>query len=218
MLVSPTEPAQLKRLGKVSGLPERYGVDILIVAGKARTGVQRKKFPDDLVASLSDGRLYSQLPKMAELDRALLIFEGYGKWTLDGELVHGYTRNFTRAQYIALQYSILFEFGVHVMHVRDIKETAEALVALEHWAEKPKHSSLRTRPGPKKDSWGDVGHRERAQHLLQGLNGVGVEMAGRIYDHFGGIPMKWDCTMEDLTKIPGIGKVKAKKIWESLYE
>lgn len=218
MLISPTEPSELKSLGKVSGIPERYGVDILIVQGKARTGVQRKKFPDDLLSSLADGRLYSQLPKMHELDRSILIFEGYGKWTLDGELVHNYARNFTRSQFIALQYSIIWEFGVHVMHVRNIKETAEALTALEAWAQKPKHTSLRTRPGPSHDSWGDVGQRERAQHILQGFDGVGVEMAGRIYDHFERIPLKWDCTVEDLLEIRGIGKPTAKKIWEGLGE
>lgn len=216
MLISPTEPPQLKKLGKVSGLPEQYGVDILIVAGRARTGIQRKKFPDDLVSSLSDGRLYSQLPKMAELDRSILIFEGFGKWTMDGELVHGYTRNFTRNQFTALQYSIIWEFGVHVMHVRDINETAAALTVLEGWANKPKHSSLRTRPGAPKDDWGITGTREKAQHMLQGLPGVGVEMAGRIYDHFGRVPIKWDCTIEDLLSIKGVGKIKAQKIWEAL--
>lgn len=218
MLISPTEPAQLKKLGKVSGLPEQYGVDILIVANKTRTGIQRKKFPDDLVASLSDGRLYTQLPKMAELDRSILIFEGFGKWTTDGILLHNYTRNFTRGQFIALQYSIMWEFGVHVMHVRDIGETAGALIALESWVNKPKHSSLRTRPGAPKDSWGLVGAREQAQHMLQGLPGVGVELAGRIYDHFGRVPVKWDCTLEDLLKVRGVGKVKAAKIWGALGE
>lgn len=153
---------------------------------------------------------------MADLDRSVLIFEGYGKWTMDGELVHGYTRNFTRGQFIALQYSIMWEFGVHVTQTRDLKETAEALQVLEGWLSKPKHSSLRTRPGAPKDSWGLVGERERAQHILQSFDGVGVEMAGRIYDHFGHVPMKWDCTMEDLMSISGIGKIKAKKIWESL--
>lgn len=153
---------------------------------------------------------------MAELDRSILIFEGHGKWTMDGELVHGYTRNFTRQQYTALQYSIMWEFGVHVMHVRDMKETAEALTVLEGWSKKPKHSSLRTRPGAPKDTWGMTGERERAQHLLQGLPGVGVEMAGRIYDHFGRVPLKWDCTIDDLLAIKGVGKVKAKKIWEAM--
>lgn len=218
LLISPTEPAQLKALGKVSGVPERFGVDVLILAGGVRTGVQRKKFPDDLMSSLADGRLYSQLPKMMELDRSVLIFEGAGKWTMDGELIHQYTRNFTRGQFLALQYSIIWEFGVHVIHVKDLRETCEALKVLEGWAGKKKHSSLRTRPGAPKDSWGRIGERQQAQHLLQGLPGIGVEMAGRIYDHFGRVPLKWDCTVADLMSVKGVGKVKAEKIWKALGE
>src|SRR5690606_37254518 len=68
LLISPTEPPAVRALGTTSSTPELYGCDILIVANKTRTGVQRKKFPEDLVASLADGRLYSQLPKMAALD------------------------------------------------------------------------------------------------------------------------------------------------------
>ena len=217
MLISGTEPPQIKALGKVSAVPERYGCDILIVQGLARTGVQRKQFPADLLSSLADGRLYTQLPKMAELDRSLLILEGYGSWTLDGELVD-YAR-FTKSQLYGLIYSLAFEFGVQILTVRDIKDTCAAVKSLEAWAMKPKHTSLRTRPGPQRDSWGGLGDREYASHFLQGLPGVGVELAGRIFDHFGKVPIKWDLEgVKDLLAVPGIGKVKAQKIWEVLSE
>lgn len=215
MLISPTEPPQLKALGIVSGVPERYGCDLLIVQGKARTGIQRKKFPEDLIASLADGRLYSQLPKMASLDRNLLILEGHGNWTLDGELMDAYSR-FTKTQLHGLIFSIAWEFGVQIMQTRDLKETIEVLTALEAWVQKPKHTSLRVRPGPPRDSWGKTGARENSLHFLQGLPGVGIELAGRIFDHFGRVPVKWDCTLQDLLAIPGVGKVKAQKIWEMM--
>lgn len=215
MLISPTEPPAIRALGTTSSTPELYGCDILIVANKTRTGVQRKKFPEDLVASLADGRLYSQLPKMAALDRAVLILEGHGQWTMDGELVDRYAR-FTKTQLYGLVNSILWEFGVHVQTVRDVKETADYLAALEAWINKPKHSSLRTRPGAPKNSFGLTGEREQAAHILQGLPGVGVELAFRIYDHFGRVPLRWDCTIEELMKVRGVGKVKAARIYGAL--
>lgn len=215
MIVSPSEPPQLKALGTVSGTPESYGCDILIVQGKARTGIQRKKFPEDLMSSLADGRLYSQLPKMASLDRSIIILEGHGQWTLDGELVDRYA-NFTKGQLYGLKSSIMWEFGVHVEQTQDLRETAEYLKALELWCMKPKHTSLRTRPGAPKDSWGKTGQREQAIHMIQGLPGIGIELAGRIYDHFGRVPIKWDLEqMSDLLAVPGVGKIKAAKIWEA---
>jgi Holliday junction resolvasome RuvABC DNA-binding subunit len=51
-------------------------------------------------------------------------------------------------------------------------------------------------------------------HLLQGLEGVGVDLAGKIIDHFGRAPIRWedDVTVEELCKIDGIGKLTAERL------
>lgn len=215
MLISPSEPFPIKAIGKVSSIPEKYGCDIMVIARGKRTGVQRKKFPDDLLASLADGRLYSQLPKMAKLDRAVLVIEGYGQWTRDGELMD--IRAFRKSQLHGLILTIAFEFGVQIIRVRDIGETVLFLQDLETWAKKDKHVSLLRRPGPKKDSWGNVGAKENAIHFLQSLPGVGPGTALKIYEHFGRVPFRWDIEgPERLEEIKGIGKPTAKKIWEAL--
>lgn len=214
MLVSSTEPFNFKHLGKSSMVPERYGCDFLIVAGKAKTGVQRKKFPNDLIASLADGRLYEQVHKMEALDRAIIVFEGFGRWTTDGELLD--FNHFTKQQHYSLMMSLAFEFGIEVLTVKDMRETILFLESLESWARKPKHMSLRTRPGPKKDSWGQVGIREIGMHLLQSFPGVGPEIAGRIYDHFGRVPIKWEIGVEELLAVQGVGRKKAMTIYDGL--
>lgn len=217
LLVSSTEPFTFKHLGQSSQTPERYGCDFLIVSGKAKTGVQRKKFPADLISSLADGRLYEQLHLMQKLDRALIVLEGYGNWTSEGELID--MAQFTKKQFYGLIASIAFEFGVEVFQVRNMQETIEFLTSLESWSSKDRHTSLRTRPGPQKDSWGKVGLREVGMHVLQSFPGVGPQLAGRIFDHFGGVPMTWDFDgPEGLTAVPGIGKGKAKSIYEGLMK
>lgn len=215
MLISPTEPFPIKALGTVSFYPERFGADILIVSKKARTGVQRKKFPEDFIASLADGRLYQQVELMKQLDRSMLIIEGYGNWTRDG-LLADQRLNFTRQQMWALFFSISFEFGLQIFQVKDINETLRILEALDGWAQKEKHNSLRSRPGPSKDAWGRRGNKEYAAHLLQSFPGIGPELANRMVEHFGKAPIKWEVTEEDLRKVPGIGKDKARKIYEAL--
>lgn len=214
-VISPTEPAQLKALGQVSNLPETFGCDVLLIANGVKTGVQRKKFPDDLVASLADGRLYSQLPKMGGLDRSIVVLEGLGRWTADGILVDRYAK-LSRGQFYSLINTILWEFGVHVYQVRNLQDTVDWLYALEKWTLKPNHNSLKTRPGPAKTSWGGVSERARRLHVLQSFPGVGVELAGRIYDHFGRVPLKWDVTVEQLRQVPGVGPKKAAAIYENL--
>lgn len=215
MLVSPTEPFPIKQLGTISILPEKLGADILIIANKMRTGVQRKKFPEDFIASLADGRLYQQVEQMKQLDRALLIIEGFGSWTTDDMLVDS-RLNFSRQQMYALFFSITFEFGLQIFQVRDINETIRMLNTLDTWAQKDRHNSLKSRPGVPKDAWG---RRENPQYqawIIQSFPGVGPELAARIVEHFGRAPIRWEVSEEELRAVPGVGKGKARKMMEAL--
>lgn len=217
MIVSGLEPDALKALGTVAGVPENYGADILIVERGIKVGIQRKQFPGDFLSSLADGRLYEQLHALQELDHAFLLIEGFGRWTLEGELVHDTFTHFTKKQYHGLIASVQMEFGIAVMQVRDLGETCIYLVHLEEWLQKETHNSLRTRPGPPRTAWGTRDNRAFGLHFLQSFPGVGVELAGRIYDHFGGVPVDWAVAdWKALTVVPGIGKEKAQRIWKVL--
>lgn len=213
MLISPTEPQPIRDIGTTSILTEKYGSDILMLVKDMRVGVQRKKFPEDLMASLADGRLYDQIRKMAELNHAVVILEGHGQWTTEGVLMGQYA--FTIDQLHGLIMSLSFEFGIQVFQVRDMTETIRLLENMERWIHKPAHTSLLRRPGPSKDSWGQKSARLNGIHLLQSFPGVGPTIAARIYDHFGRVPMTWDEGV-DFTKVPGVGKEKARQLEEAL--
>lgn len=214
MLISPSEPPRLKELGKVSSIPEQHGSDFIILSERGRLGVQRKKFPEDLLSSLSDGRLYEQLPQMKTLERGLVIIEGYGKWTAEGELFG--MRRFTYAQLIGLFATIMFEFGFPVIWLRDIKHTIKALVALEAWCGKKKHTSLLRRAGPKSDAWGRISSEAWAAHLVQSFPGMGPVMATTFNEYFDGPPLQWTVTKEQMMEVPGIGKGRAEALIEAL--
>ncbi len=216
MLVSPTEPKALKKLGTVSSKPENHGADFLIIGDMFRIGIQRKEFPGDFLASLTDNRLYQQLPALSTLDKSLLVLEGRGRWTEDDELISNKHHRFTRQQLHGLLFSIMFEFGVPSMIVGDMGEMARVLVDLETWAKKTSHKSLKTRSGPDSDSWGETTERHFAQHIMQGFPGVGQELAGRIIDKFEGVPLTWTVGPDELIDVEGIGKVKAQKMYDAL--
>lgn len=183
---------------------------------KQRVGVQRKQFPGDLIASLTDGRLYDQLPRLAELDKAVLIVEGYGKWTEDGELISNKYHNMNISQLHGLLFTIMFEFGVPSVWVKDMDHTARVLVDLENWALKDKHKSLKNRPGPNKNSWGSLTEKHLAQHILQGFPGVGPELAGRVVDKFEGVPLTWTVGEDELMTVEGLGSKKARGMYRAL--
>jgi len=213
ILVSPSEPAHIRKLGKVSSAPEEYGCDVLLVSRQNRVGVQRKAFPDDLLASIGDGRLSDQLTKMAPLGRACVILVGYPAWTRDGELVHkGYGgRQWSFDTIWGTVASIGLEAGVATMWVRDEGEFCDLVGVLDKWNRKEKHSTTRTRSRPKAKGWG-VSEKLQQAHFLQGLPSVGPELAERIVEHFEGIPMRWEVGIKELMEVYGIGKVKAEKL------
>jgi ERCC4-type nuclease len=87
---------------------------------------------------------------------------------------------------------------------------------LEAWAKKDKHTSLKSRPGAGKSSWGSTSEKHLAQHILQGFPGVGGELAGRIVDKFEGVPLTWTVGLDELMGVEGIGKKKADNMYHAL--
>lgn len=214
--MSPTEPAPIRALGRTHSLPERRGVDVMFAAAGRWVGIQRKEI-HDLVASVRDGRLHREVQMMAGgwLGTAVLVVEGRFTWTVDGEWVEPGHR-WTRRQHRGLLWSVRAK-GIWVEVTGNVDETADLCRDLELWAKKDRHSSLDHRPGPV-GMWGKATTREYACHLLQGFDGVGPELAGRIVDHFGRLPFGWLVSAADLEEVPGIGKVRAKKLIGALEQ
>jgi len=219
ILVAPTEPVKLRSIGKTSILPEKYGVDVAWVATrddgtKVMCGVQRKEWKD-LVASVEDGRWQREMQMMKSLQLAWLVVEGWPTVSSSGALVD---KSFGRAWNIDAFRSVLWScmsHGIPVDRTRDVADTARWVQRMVDWSRKTEHSSLRGRPNA--DSmWGKPTNREYGIHLLQGLPGVGVKLAGALWDEFGKVPWKWEVGVDDLTKVPGVGRKKAERMIDAL--
>lgn len=219
ILVSPTEPRHVRELGKVSSAPENYGCDVLLTSRQGKLGIQRKRFPTDLLASLEDGRIADQLVKMAEIPAAVVLV-GYPAWTRDGELVFdSYSqRKWTFESIWGAVASMSLEAGVATYWVRDEGEFVDLVHVLDAWRKRKHHSTTRTKSRPKAKGWG-VSERVRQAHFLQGLPSVGPELAERIVGRFGGVPMRWTVTRDQMMEVHGVGVVKAERLEEMVkYE
>jgi len=190
---------------------------LAVVEGRGKLAVQRKAFPDDLLASLDDGRLARELPLLAQTEYPVLMVEGRPAWTADGHLMQSWNSRWTRLQIRNLLRSVWLH-GVAVEWTESLDDTAAAIVELDSWFRKDIHRSLLSRSkSHAKDSWGIAGNREWARFFLQGLPGIGLTLAESLYDHFGGrVPLKWDCDLDELKQVEGIGDKRARMIWEAL--
>lgn len=227
VLVSPAEPASVKDLFArtlaltaheplVSSKPETMGADFLWRVRGSWWAVQRKELKD-LLSSMEDGRLSKELGQMASsVARGWIVIEGAPQWTLDGELLNNpWGRPFNHAAWIGLISSIQGA-GVSVLHVSDMRATCGTIVGLINYTAKTSHNTATSRPGAQGGKWGHASSRDWGVHLLQSFPGIGPEVAGAIYDHFGGVPMQWTVNEQDLLGVAGVGKGRASKLIQSL--
>lgn len=216
VLVSPSEPPILRSVGVSSSVPEQYGSDVLIGATWGLIGVQRKEFPGDFLASLHGDRFSRLVRLMAPLRVRVLVLEGRPQWTIDGHLVADQHRSMTREALYGLQMTALAVHGIGTLWTEDLAGTVALVGALARWAEKGRHDSLSSRPGPVK-AWARATGTEWAEFLLQGIQGLGPEQCRRIVDHFGGrLPLQWSVTEAELLKVPGIGPGRLKRMTEHI--
>jgi len=211
--VSPTEPIPYSKMGESSSVPERYGSDFWWVANGKMWGVQRKKFPEDFLSSLKDGRLAKELAQMQQLDHAIVVLEGLGTWTDGGSLLD---EDFHLGQLYGWMMSCFFEKGVAVFRVKTQRDMLHFLDRMEAWSKRKSHWSLSRRPKTKGNMWGEKGNKEYGIHLLQSFEGIGPAAAESIYDHFDGVPLAWMVSAIELEEIKGIGPKTAEKLLEAL--
>lgn len=210
-LVSPAErPIDLwAPLGRTSSVPEQLGVDFLCYSPVMGTvGVQRKEV-SDLVASLADGRVAREVLQMKELDVGIWLIEGRPQWTVDGQLLSAHT-TFTVESFRGVMFSLQSQ-GFWVMRTDSTTDTLETLRQLGVWLAKPKHLGLNGRPGPKPMLGGKPTDKDWQVHLAQSLPGIGYTRARDIVEFYDGLPFALREGV-DLTEVPGLGPVTAKKI------
>lgn len=206
----------LTALGPSSGVPERFGGDFAWLAHGQMVVVQRKEVKD-FRASVHDGRLVKEVSQMQHdfVGLAIIIIEGVNRWTSDGELYDEHSQ-YKESQHNGLLLSIQNR-GINILHTNDIAGTARVIKSTYEWSKKDRHTSLDVRPKAK-SKWIVIEGKDLALHIIQSFPGISAIMAERIWEFFDRqVPLKWTVdSMDDLRAIPGIGKVRAKAMWEAL--
>lgn len=215
VLIAPTEPDLLKRLGSVSGVPEKAGVDVMWSAFGGLVGVQRKEV-NDLFSSIQNGRLNSELAKArARLKVIWLLIEGQLYFDRDGRLsgrLGSYHSRWTREAFWAFLSGVQAS-GVWVAFTDDLGQTVSWCERTMKWSWKENHTSLMTRPNPR-GKWGRADSKEWLVHLFSSFEGVSVGKALALID--AGVRLTWNVDEDELLAVKGIGPVLARRLITSL--
>lgn len=219
MLISSAEPKEFLALsdGTYSSLPEQWGCDMLMFPQGRPVGVQRKECSDLIASVRDDDRMSTGISKMTALDRGAFLFEG--KWNWDGEgrsrRVKGRGRDgFLRSQFDGIVMAVQAN-DMHVLFSDGIEDSIRVLRQYESFLSRESHTSLFTRPKSRIEEWGTARSRPWAIRLYQSWDGIGIDMAGAIYDAVG-LPLSWDDGTEDrLLGIPKMGPKRVASLMEA---
>jgi Fanconi anemia group M protein len=163
-----------------------------------RVGVERKSV-GDFLQSIVDKRLLSQAKQLSEtFERPVLILEGEGLYSR--RAIHP---NAIRGALAALA----VDFGISILPTQDEKETAAvlAIIARREQTEQAREVAVR---GEAKG----LTLPEQQRFVVEGLPGVSAVLAERLLAHFGTVEKVMAASEEELQKVRGIGKEKAKEI------
>lgn len=220
-LVSPTDSELAYALGNdalISSIPEQKGADVLIYTDPGLFGIQRKVIPGDFVSSVNDGRLSRETTLLQATCRfRLLLCEGRFRYYPDGTLVMGDKvpgkYNFARIQ--GMLFSVRYVKTIDIDYTDDLDGTVKYIRYVMSYFAENKHLSLYTRPSAPSD-WFKPSTSEIHSWILQSFDGIGPVLADHIVKHLGRMPIKWDCTLEELYKVPRLPRKKAEEIWNTL--
>jgi Fanconi anemia group M protein len=164
-----------------------------------RVAVERKK-TKDLLNSLLDGRLFTQLKKLRALYlNPILIIEGSDLYT---------SKNINPNAISGALASIVADYRIPIINTKDEVETVRVLIGLarrEQLENKKSHIQLRSDKST-------FSLREHQQFIVEGLPNVSSVIAQRLLAHFGSVNNIFKATVEELCNVKGVGKKIAEDI------
>jgi ERCC4-type nuclease len=223
VLVSPTDRDVLQGLGDIaisSLVTEEHGGDILIFTNHGKFGIQRKRFPEDFISSMNDGRISRETSLLAKTCKfRMLIIEGQPKYYQDGNLVmpRSMPGHYTRKRIRGTILNIKYVKGIDVDYTESVKDTVDYIKEIVEFFSDTKHLGLYVRPSAPAE-WIRPSSNETLLWVLQGFEGIGPQLADNIIKHFGKIPLAWTCSLEELKTVSRLPEKHAIEIYNMLGE
>jgi Fanconi anemia group M protein len=193
---------------KRSGIPamlDEQGCELVIKTLKAgdyiinEHVIVERKSKDDFVLSLIQDRLFRQCAAIKQSHYIpTLLIEGNPYHTL-----HIISREAIRGALL----SVSLSWQIPVNYSANIKDTVELLMMIAQQNIKDTQFAVRNAYKPKN-------LKKQQLYFLQGLPWIGAKLASALFQYFGSIQQVILANEDELARVEGIGKGRARKIRE----
>jgi Fanconi anemia group M protein len=188
----------VKHLRELGASIEIKNLDVADYVVSDRVGIERKTVEDFLNSIIQKDRLFSQISKLkSAYSRPLLIIEGENLYR------GGIHPNAVRGA-IA---SITVDFGVPVLRTDNARETAEFILAIAKREQEEKRRGVVEHVAKTKRTL-----KEEQEHIVSAISNVGGVIAKNLLDYFQTIEKIATADVEELAKVPKVGRKTAEKI------
>jgi len=161
-----------------------------------------RKTADDFLLSIIDGRLFNQLSNLKKFcSRPILLIEGNPYQTR-----HNFDRNAIKGTLVSTQVI----WYVPVIFSRTKEDSRDILLMIS------RQVGTCIDVAPLRGGYRPKRLRSKQLYILQSLPKVGPKLAKRLLKHFKSVSKVMSASVQDLSKIDGIGKISAEKVREIL--
>ena len=199
--------------------------DYLLTSGSEAIIIERKTI-NDLLTSIRSNRLWDQLLRMMKTEkvvgyslkrRILLIHGNFNKYfesidyDTDDDLITSWS------QLMGAYMEILYVYNTPIIHVEsDIAFKAFMRILLKRESA-GKNDKLPHAKWYRKPAKADLPVKDRKKYILSALPYIGNQLASNLLDHFYTISGVACAPVEDLQKVPKIGKKRAELIYKMFH-
>lgn len=169
-----------------------------------RVGIEKKTIRDFL-GSISNQRIFKQIKEMREsFERPLFMIEG------NPEMLY-FENNIHPNSIRGVLSSIAVDNNIPIIWSSNVKESAEMIywIAKREQTDRKSNIAIRTKSKQNSDSL-------LQEFIVSGLPGTSNVLSKRLLKKFKTVKKVFSASEEKLQKVEGLGKEKAKKIWEIL--
>jgi ERCC4-type nuclease len=196
--------------------------DFLVVTDAGAICVERKTV-SDFLSSVRSNRLWEQLLRMIRREtvlehtiiRRILIIHG----TFENYLEHGYHEDFLKfwSQQMGAFMQIVYVYNTPIIHAEDDTAFKAFLRILVKREASGKNDRFPEAKWYRKPAKADLPEKDRKRYILSALPHIGEQLATNLLEHFGTIVGVASASVEDLQKVPKIGKKKAELIYNMFH-
>ncbi|MEM5812172.1 MAG: ERCC4 domain-containing protein [Candidatus Aenigmatarchaeota archaeon] len=174
-----------------------------------RVAIERKSIPDFL-QSVIDQRLFRQMEELVcSYEKPVLILEGNPEMLFLERNMHENTIR-------GVLSSVAIDYRIPIIWTGNSRETASQIFWMAYREQVQEKRGIQIRCNKRNHSLSS-----QQEFLVAGLPNVSNVLSKRLLKHFGSVRDVYDATPEELMQVEGIGKEKAKRIWEvinAVYE